>query len=678
MAENPIRKEDIIDSESVEKSLENIAKILTTIIGLMANIKAEGKEMSAALVNINPAKPEDQKAIADITEKTNDLKKAKDGLNKAEKELLKLQEKLLQVNTAEFREELRLKEAINSKTKAIRDNIRAEGAEEGSLIKLKQRLSELRQEYDKAGAAGRDKFVKEINKVTSEITRAEKAIGVHSRGVGSYKESIIAAGKQLAGFLGIAGGGVAILNKLKTTFAEMETGEKFFGRLKESSKTFFQSLITYGNMGMAIDQAKETFQIAKQASEIRRGDRTDLKVIAQLETDIALLRLEASKVGLSDAQTLKLINEASKKENELIEFKIADKEEELKYTKELLSIRIDDTKLMDQAAQLEADIISLRGEKSLRIAREKATLEEKIAKDMERQAAAAAESARLQMFGASMIDAKRAETANLTAKIEFEAGQQKLIQNKEYWDKNSKMVEEANQHELIRARQVQEAKEAIYIESFALLGSLQSSLSAKYEKEKEREILAAKGNKEKIAEIEKAYAKKQKNLAIIMATISTAEGVARALYDYSFPYNIIVGAIVAAAGAAEISTINSQQFAEGGDIKGKSHRNGGVQVEAEGGEYIINKRATSKYHDLIEAINKDNPMQIAEELRNRQFHTVWGGVKADLSAIQKQDPYTKMIYELMKNDVKVYTDSNGDTVLRWPDGSSRIVRKYQS
>jgi len=55
-----------------------------------------------------------------------------------------------------------------------------------------------------------------------------------------------------------------------------------------------------------------------------------------------------------------------------------------------------------------------------------------------------------------------------------------------------------------------------------------------------------------------------KVIASAEAVVSTAAGVARALKDYAFPYNIIVGGIVAAAGAAQIAKINSQKVAHTG------------------------------------------------------------------------------------------------------------------
>ncbi len=81
------------------------------------------------------------------------------------------------------------------------------------------------------------------------------------------------------------------------------------------------------------------------------------------------------------------------------------------------------------------------------------------------------------------------------------------------------------------------------------------------------------------------------------------------------------GALATAAYGAELSAIGQRKFfpkkfAEGGVVNGPSHSDGGVPFtvqgrggyEMEGGEYIVNKRATSMHRDLLERINKSGKM----------------------------------------------------------------------
>ena len=47
-----------------------------------------------------------------------------------------------------------------------------------------------------------------------------------------------------------------------------------------------------------------------------------------------------------------------------------------------------------------------------------------------------------------------------------------------------------------------------------------------------------------------------------------------------------------------------KKYLKGGNLKGPSHDNGGVIIEAEGGEYIINKKAVNpKTEAVLEYIN---------------------------------------------------------------------------
>ena len=78
----------------------------------------------------------------------------------------------------------------------------------------------------------------------------------------------------------------------------------------------------------------------------------------------------------------------------------------------------------------------------------------------------------------------------------------------------------------------------------------------------------------------------------------------------------ITGALATASYGAELAAIGQKKFfptkfAEGGMVNGPSHSEGGVPFsvqgqggyEMEGGEYIVNKRATSMYRGLLEQIN---------------------------------------------------------------------------
>ena len=122
-----------------------------------------------------------------------------------------------------------------------------------------------------------------------------------------------------------------------------------------------------------------------------------------------------------------------------------------------------------------------------------------------------------------------------------------------------------------------------------------------------------------------AKKRQDKNDAGLEGIEAAAQAYIEAFKNYEPATAIIVGSIgagiAAAQTTAQISAINQRKyydkkFADGGIVNGPSHDQGGVPFtvqgrggyEMEGGEYIVNKRATSMHRDLLERINKSGKM----------------------------------------------------------------------
>lgn len=117
-----------------------------------------------------------------------------------------------------------------------------------------------------------------------------------------------------------------------------------------------------------------------------------------------------------------------------------------------------------------------------------------------------------------------------------------------------------------------------------------------------------------------------KAAAIAEATINTYLGVSKAI-SQGLPMGAVMAAITLATGMMNVAKIASTdvKYEKGGLLKGKSHNEGGIPFtvagrggfEAEGGEYIVNKRATAMYFPVLEAINRSagygnyNPVYMA-------------------------------------------------------------------
>lgn len=135
------------------------------------------------------------------------------------------------------------------------------------------------------------------------------------------------------------------------------------------------------------------------------------------------------------------------------------------------------------------------------------------------------------------------------------------------------------------------------------------------QKQKEREEALIKKK-------EKQQRKIELGQKLIEGIVNTAVGVTAAL-RYGIPLGPIFASIIGAMGALQTGIIIKQmsKLEKGGLLKGKSHKQGGMRVEGtnievEGGEYVVNKKSTTKYINLIEAINEDNPIKV-RRLSNR-------------------------------------------------------------
>lgn len=147
-----------------------------------------------------------------------------------------------------------------------------------------------------------------------------------------------------------------------------------------------------------------------------------------------------------------------------------------------------------------------------------------------------------------------------------------------------------------------------------------------------------------------------KAAAIAEAMINTYLGITKALSAYPPPYNAIMAGVTGAMGMLNVKKImeTDVKYEKGGLLKGKSHNEGGIPFtvagrggfEAEGGEYIVNKRATAMYFPVLEAINRSagygnyNPVYMAA-----------GGVIKQVP-IQSEIKELKFDFEQMMNVIR--------------------------
>jgi hypothetical protein len=73
--------------------------------------------------------------------------------------------------------------------------------------------------------------------------------------------------------------------------------------------------------------------------------------------------------------------------------------------------------------------------------------------------------------------------------------------------------------------------------------------------------------------------------------------------------NPLLVAFAIATGAAQIAAIASQpipKFKKGGEVGGRSHEAGGTLIEAEKGEFVVNKSSVARHRDALDAMNRSS------------------------------------------------------------------------
>jgi hypothetical protein len=247
------KSNEIIQIEEIDKGLtklnqtlgvtaDNYLKLVKTIAGNTQAIK----ENTTSYDGLEKA----QKKTKEEGEKLDNLAKQ---LQTSEKKLKELTDERTQKLIANRLE-------IQKVTKELKDKQKADQAEEGSLVRMRQKLIELNQAYDKSGTRTKA-AANEINKLSKEIQDAEFATNRHQRNVGNYADAIsglpgpignAASGLQnlttkMAALgpvgMGIATGILAMGAPLAAFFTQSERGVEMLERKFAGVKASFSVLV---------------------------------------------------------------------------------------------------------------------------------------------------------------------------------------------------------------------------------------------------------------------------------------------------------------------------------------------------------------------------------------------------------------------------------------------------
>ncbi len=92
-----------------------------------------------------------------------------------------------------------MKDAMNTVSKAVKNQLKSQVEQEGSLVQLRAEISNLNAEYDRLSRAEResakgDELKDKINRLTTELKGAEEGTQRFYRNVGNYKSALLGAG----------------------------------------------------------------------------------------------------------------------------------------------------------------------------------------------------------------------------------------------------------------------------------------------------------------------------------------------------------------------------------------------------------------------------------------------------------------------------------------------------
>jgi hypothetical protein len=113
----------------------------------------------------------------------------------------------------------------------------------------------------------------------------------------------------------------------------------------------------------------------------------------------------------------------------------------------------------------------------------------------------------------------------------------------------------------------------------------------------------------KIAAEKLKQAKLDKAKAIFDVFLNTAQAVTAAYAASVATFGQPFASFAAAQGLLQASLIAAKplpKFKRGGMIGGRSHEAGGTMIEAEKGEFVVNKNSVSKHRDVLEAMNRSS------------------------------------------------------------------------
>ena len=314
MAEEPIRKEDILDFEGTLKGIRDLIDGFDSLnASLKKNLTSTVAGLTKEVQNYNAATKEGQINLKNASDVTEGFIVQQKALSKLDEDAIKLKAQLNALNLNEAKIVAELKVAIQAKTAALKADAQASNNVEGSVNDLTAKIKGLVEGYKALGPAAAKEAAAGIKKLQDQLDAANGAIGRHQGKVGDYTGTLKKLGTELLSTAGFVGGFATAL----------KIGKEIIESTQSLSDKFAATLSGWAGGFSAIARAianndfKDFFQNVRDAiAEGQRYAETQVSIndstralkisIAEGETAILNLRNEQVKANKTDAERVEI------------------------------------------------------------------------------------------------------------------------------------------------------------------------------------------------------------------------------------------------------------------------------------------------------------------------------------------------------------------------------------
>jgi len=206
--EGIVNPAEIVTLKSLNTEINESTTALIKFLELQAKYKTSVDNVAGSNTNATQKINEYSKIINKASDEQNKLTTLAKEHQKIQQQLVITEAKLFASKSEANKQLIENRAELQKQNQAIKDNIKANEASEGSLVRMRLKLKDLTDAYDKSGVRTKA-AAKEIDSLSREIGKAEAATNRHQRGVGGYADQL----GQLPGFLGRAASGAAGLGK---------------------------------------------------------------------------------------------------------------------------------------------------------------------------------------------------------------------------------------------------------------------------------------------------------------------------------------------------------------------------------------------------------------------------------------------------------------------------------